>query len=176
MLILWSISEVSNLAFKTGLIVLLLALSHCGYSLRGSDPLATTIQSLQLNVEQPNSEFSRLLQRSLQSAGVAIELVERDFSETSPVLMVSDEQVISRPVTINARSRAAQYELRMSITIAVGNTTGYLIEPEPLIVQRIYFEDIENISGNREEVEIISAEMRRELVLQLMRRLESLEI
>jgi LPS-assembly lipoprotein len=89
--------------------------------------------------------------------------------------MVSDEQVVSRPVSINARSRAAQYELRMSITIAMGNTAGYLIEPESLIVQRIYFEDIENISGNREEVEIISAEMRRELVLQLLRRLESLE-
>ena len=64
----------------------------------------------------------------------------------------------------------------MSITIALGQSTGYIIEPESLVVQRIYFEDIENISGNREEVEIISAEMRRELVNQLMRRLEAVEI
>ena len=156
-------------------LLLLLALSSCGYSLRGSESLAAKFQSIQLNVEQSNTEFSRLLQRSLQSAGVNVELVNSEFSESSPVLMVSDEQVISRPVSINARSRAAQYELRLSITIAMGNTSGYLIEPESLIVQRVYFEDIENISGNREEVEIISAEMRRELVLQLMRRLESLE-
>ncbi len=114
--------------------------------------------------------------RSLESAGVNVTLVESNFSGSSPVLQVSEEQVISRPVTINARSRAAQYELRMSVTIALGNDSGYLIAPEPLINQRIYFEDIENISGNREEVEIISAEMRRDLVLQLMRRLESLEI
>ena len=154
----------------------MLALSSCGYSLRGSYSLTANIQSIQLNVEESNSEFSRLLQRSLESAGVSVNLVESEFSESSTVLMVSNEQVVSRPVSINARSRAAQYELRMSITIAIGNSAGYLIEPESLIVQRIYFEDIENISGNREEVEIISTEMRRELVLQLMRRLESLEI
>ncbi len=161
---------------KAFYILIMLALSSCGYSLRGSDSLTANIQSIQLNVEESNSEFSRLLQRSLESAGVSVNLVESEFSESSPVLMVSNEQVVSRPVSINARSRAAQYELRMSITIAIGNSAGYLIEPESLIVQRIYFEDIENISGNREEVEIISTEMRRELVLQLMRRLESLEI
>ena len=161
---------------KAFYILIMLALSSCGYSLRGSYSLTANIQSIQLNVEESNSEFSRLLQRSLESAGVSVNLVESEFSESSPVLMVSNEQVVSRPVSINARSRAAQYELRMSITIAIGNSAGYLIEPESLIVQRIYFEDIENISGNREEVEIISTEMRRELVLQLMRRLESLEI
>ena len=161
---------------KAFYILIMLALSSCGYSLRGSDSLTANIQSIQLNVEESNSEFSRLLQRSLESAGVSVNLVESEFSESSPVLMVSNEQVVSRPVSINARSRAAQYELRMSITIAIGNSAGYLIEPESLIVQRIYFEDIENISGNREEVEIISTEMRRELVLQLMHRLESLEI
>ncbi len=158
-----------------GISATVLTLLSCGYSLRGSDTLTANFDAIQLNVEQSNSELSRLLLRSLQSAGVKVDLVDSDFSESSPVLMVSNEQVISRPVSINARSRAAQYELRMSITIAMGNTAGYLIEPESLIVQRIYFEDIENISGNREEVEIISAEMRRELVLQLLRRLESVE-
>ncbi len=161
---------------RTFFILSLLALNSCGYSLRGSDSLTANIQSLQLIMEESNSEFSRLLQRSLESAGVSVSLDESEFSDSAPVLRVSDEQVISRPVSINARSRAAQYELRMSITVAMGNTAGYFIEPESLIVQRVYFEDIENISGNREEVEIISTEMRRELVLQLMRRLESLEI
>ena len=160
----------------TALVLLLLAMNSCGYSLRGSDSLASKIQSVQLNLEQPNSELSRLLLRSLESAGVTVDVVASEYSDTSPVLMISNEQVISRPVSINARSRAAQYELRMSVTLAMGNTEGYLIEPEQLIVQRVYFEDIENISGNREEVEIISVEMRRELVLQLMRRLESTEI
>ena len=47
--------------------------------------------------------------------------------------------------------------------------------PETLFVERMYFEDIENISGNQQEIELIRAEMRRELVNQLMRRLEAVE-
>ena len=50
-----------------------------------------------------------------------------------------------------------------------------LIAPETLFVERTYFQDIENISGNQEEAEIISAEMRRELIDQLMRRLAAVE-
>jgi outer membrane lipopolysaccharide assembly protein LptE/RlpB len=49
-----------------------------------------------------------------------------------------------------------------------------LLEPETLFVERTYFQDIENISGNQEVAEIISAEMRRELINQMMRRLAAI--
>ena len=91
------------------------------------------------------------------------------------MLAVSDEQVSARPVTVNSRARAAQYEMRLSITIVLGQSNQLLIEPETLFIDRTYFEDIENIAGNREEVEIIAQEMRRELVNQVMRRLEAVE-
>jgi outer membrane lipopolysaccharide assembly protein LptE/RlpB len=48
------------------------------------------------------------------------------------------------------------------------------LEPETLFVERTYFQDVENISGNQEEAEIISAEMRRELINQMMRRLAAI--
>lgn len=159
---------------------LAIAISACGFALRGNENLSTNLTSLQLILDQPSSDFSRLLRSSLESSGVSIDLVDSlssaDPESQIPILMVSDEQVVSRPVTVNARARAAQYELRMSIRVALGKQSSYIIEPESLVVQRIYFEDIENISGNREEVEIISAEMQRELVVQLMRRLDAAEI
>ena len=65
--------------------------------------------------------------------------------------------------------------MRLSITIVLGQSNQLLIEPETLFIDRTYFEDIENIAGNREEVEIIAQEMRRELVNQVMRRLEAVE-
>lgn len=169
-----------KLLFSLSLSIAALSLSACGFALRGNENFATELTSLQLSLEQPNSEFSRVLRDSLESAGVTIKLIDSIGTAESEsdiaILLVTNEQVVSRPVTVNARARAAQYELRMSITIALGQNASYLIEPEPLVVQRIYFEDIENISGNREEVEIISAEMRRELAVQLMRRLEAVEI
>ena len=149
-------------------------LSSCGFSLRGSDVLSSKFQVIQLDMEQPNSEFSRLLRRSLEVADVSIEAVALTNSD-SPVLLVSNERIVSRPITVNPRARAAQYEMRLSINIALGNAERYLISPETLMVERIYFEDIANIAGTQEEVEIIPAEMRRELVNQLMRRLEAVE-
>ena len=153
-----------------------ISLTYCGFSLRGSDVLSSKFQVIQLNIQQPNSEFSRLLRRSLEVADVTIEAVSLDSANSdSPILMVSDERIVRRPVTVNPRARAAQYEMRLSINIALGNAEEYLISPETLIVERIYFEDIANIAGTQEEIEIITAEMRRELVNQLMRRLEAVE-
>ena len=110
---------------------------------------------------------------------VSIELItgteEEILASTIPVLTLGDEQISARPVTVNPRARAAQYEMRLSITIALGQSNRLLIEPETLFIDRTYFEDIENIAGSREEVEIIAQEMRRELVNQVMRRLEAAE-
>ncbi len=161
------------------LLLLLGSMTSCGFALRGSDVISVRFDTLQLNLSQPNSEFSRLLRRSLEVSDVSTELVsgteEEILASSLPTLAVRDEQVSARPVTVNSRARAAQYEMRLSITIALGQSNQILIEPETLFVDRTYFEDIENIAGNREEVEIIAAEMRRELVNQLMRRLEAVD-
>ena len=149
-------------------------LNSCGFSLRGNDVLSSKFQVIQLDMEQPNSEFSRLLRRSLEVADVTI-AAELSTNSDSPVLLVRNERIVSRPITVNPRARAAQYEMRLSINIALGSAEEYLIFPETLMVERIYFEDIANIAGTQEEVEIITAEMRRELVNQLMRRLEAIE-
>ena len=117
-----------------------------------------------------------MLRRSLEVADVSVEAVlPENLDSELPVLAISNEQVVSRPVTVNPRARVAQYELRLSINVVLARADELLINPETLFVERIYFEDIENISGNQEEIELITAEMRRELVNQLMRRLEAVE-
>ena len=160
-----------------GLIIISLSLVTCGFSLRGNELINSRFNNLQLSLSQPNSEFSRMLRRSLDVAEVSTEVIstseEMGLASFIPVLTIGDEQVSNRPVTVNARARAAQYEMRLSITIALGQAGEMLIEPETLFIDRTYFEDIENLTGNREEVEIIATEMRRELVNQLIRRLEA---
>ncbi len=156
---------------STSLILLLpILLGSCGFALRGSDAVSANFSELALNLEQPNSEFSRLLRRSLDVANVETTI---GMSATTPTLNLSNEQIVSRPVTVNPRARAAQYEIRLSLQMSLVLNGDFLIPQQSLIVQRNYFEDIANIAGNREEVEIITAEMRRDLVNQLMRRLEA---
>ncbi|MBL4580949.1 MAG: hypothetical protein JKY29_03945 [Gammaproteobacteria bacterium] len=154
---------------------LLLVLSSCGFSLRGSDVLSANFSELQFYSEQPNSELARLLRRSLDGAKVNVTLVNLDEADSHVALLgIANEQLVSRAVTINPRARAAQIELRLSVDMGLMLAEKTLLEPETLFVERTYFQDVENISGNQEEAEIISAEMRRELIGQMMRRLAAI--
>ncbi|MED5387146.1 MAG: LPS assembly lipoprotein LptE [Pseudomonadota bacterium] len=154
--------------------VFIIALNQCGFTLRSNEVISSRFNSIQLNLQPPNSELSRLLRRRLDIAGVETQLLTTnppDFNQ--PILVISDEQMTSRPVTFNPRARTAQQEMRLSITILFEQGEQMLIRPETLFVERTYFEDVENIAGNQEEVVIIRAEMRGELVNQIMRRLEA---
>ena len=156
--------------------VILFTLYSCGYSLRDNQLLETNIKSIELNLSQPNSEFSRILRRNLELAGVntiASNVSQETTSNIEHELIISSEEISTRPVTINSRARAAQYEMRLSLEIALKNSERVLVEPETIFVDRIYFEDIQNITGNQEEIRLIISEMRQDLLLQVMRRIES---
>ena len=114
--------------------------------------------------------FPALLRRVLSAAGVT--LLSQQL-ETAPILKVSNEQILTQPVSINPRARASQVELRLSASIALTVGGQSIIPEEKLTVVRTYFQDIENIAGNQEEAQIIANELRQELINQLMRRLES---
>lgn len=154
--------------------VFIIALNQCGFTLRSNEVISSRFNSIQLNLQPPNSELSRLLRRRLDISGVETQLLTTNSPNfNQPVLVISDEQMTSRPVTFNPRARTAQQEMRLSITILFEQGEQMLIRPETLSVERTYFEDVENIAGNQEEVVIIRAEMRGELVNQIMRRLEA---
>ena len=109
-------------------------LSACGFSLRGSDILSSKFDTLQLNAQPPNSEFSRLLRRSLEVADVSVEAVlPENLDSELPVLAISNEQVVSRPVTVNPRARVAQYELRLSINVVLARADELLNAPSSRI-------------------------------------------
>ena len=159
-----------NTALRLLLLVLALSGQACGFTLRGSDAIVSSFGNLNLELAQPQSELSALLQRSLRAAGVSLSSQQL---KTAPTLNVRNEQISTRPVSINPRARASQVELRFSVNIALTVSGKPRIPDETLTVARTYFQDIENIAGNQEEAQIIANELRQELVNQLMRRLES---
>ena len=160
----------------SALVILLGFLTSCGYSLRTNQLIEGSLDTIHLTLSQPNSEFSRILRRNLELADVeVINSIESQqaHSNLTHELSIGGEEISTRPITINSRARAAQYEMRLSIEITLRVNKTFLIESEALFVDRIYFEDIENITGNQEEIRIITSEMRQNLVSQVMRRLES---
>ena len=159
-----------NTAQRLLAFILALSVQACGFTLRSNDAFVSRFSSLNLELEQPQSDFSALLQHSLTAAGVTLSAQQL---EAAPILKVSNEQILTRPVSINPRARASQVELRLSASIALTISGQSLIPEETLTVVRTYFQDIENIAGNQEEAQIIANELRQELINQLMRRLES---
>ena len=160
----------------SALVILLGFLTSCGYSLRTNQLIEGSLDTIHLTLSQPNSEFSRILRRNLELADVkVINSIESQqaHSNLTHELSIGGEEISTRPITINSRARAAQYEMRLSIELTLRVNETFLIESEALFVDRIYFEDIENITGNQEEIRIITSEMRQNLVSQVMRRLES---
>ena len=159
-----------NTALRLLAFILALSVQACGFTIRGNGAIVSSFSSLNLELEQPKSELSALLQRSLTAAGVTLSPQQL---EPASILKVSDEQMSTRPVSINPRARASQVELRLSVSIALTVGGQPKIPNETLAVVRTYFQDIENIAGNQEEALIITNELRQELISQLMRRLES---
>ena len=159
-----------NTALRSLLLVLALLVQACGFTLRGNDAIVSGFDNLNLELAQPQSELSALLQRSLRAAGVSLSSKQL---KTVPTLKVSNEQISTRPVSINPRARASQVELRISVNIALTVGGKPTIPNETLTVVRTYFQDIENIAGNQEEAQVIANELRQELVNQLRRQLES---
>ena len=70
------------------------------------------------------------------------------------------------------QARAAQITLQLAVRVNLTDGETALIDMETLNVERTYYQDLRNIAGNREEAELLREEMRRDLVAQLMRRLE----
>lgn len=155
------------------LLMCLLSLNACGFSLRSGQQLQGKLPALQLNLQQPGSELAVLLQRSLRSAGVNLLDTEDSGAAGVPVLSLEAENFASRPVSVNPRAQAAQYELLMSVNLSLRGVDGMLIEPDTLSVERLFFENLETITGNLEEMQVIRSEMRRELVDHLLRRLDA---
>ena len=157
------------------LMLLALAVTRCGFSLRDSSMLAGNLPELKLNLQQPNSEVARLLRRALEDANVVLhDINDEPLDNTVPVLNVGAEQLIVRPITMTAQARAAQYDIRISLLVNLSSGDSNMLGPEQLSVQQIYYENTGNIVGTQEEIEVIQEEMRRGLVIQILRRLEAI--
>ena len=156
------------------LALLMLAVSSCGFSLRGSTALSGNLPELQLYLQQPNSEVAQMLRRALQDANVILTDVDVDsVGSAIPTLSVGAEQLVVRPITVTPSARAAQYDIRMALPVNLVSGGNNLLGPEELTIQQVYYENTGNITGTQEEIEVIQGEMRRTMISQLLRRLEA---
>ena len=152
---------------------LVTALSSCGFGLRGTAALPAELETLQIQSADANSDIVRELRRVLRNNDVNVDDVEVTGGYT---LQVGQEQNSERALSVNNQARAGEYQLTMSVPFQLLNAGTSVLGPETISLERVYLADPENAAAKSDEARLIQQEMRRELALQILRRLQAAQL
>lgn len=146
----------------------LFTLSGCGFSLRGSAALPPALQTLQVESVDNNSDIAREMRRALRNNDVDVEGAQSSGYN----LQLGQEQSSEHALSVNSQARAGEYQLTMSVPFQLLNAGALVMGPETITLERVYLADPENAAAKSDEARLIQQEMRRELALQILRRLQ----
>ena len=153
------------------MLFLVLALSACGFQLRGDARLPEAMAQTWLDVPDRNSGFARELSLRLRSSGVEL-LNEPD--EGSAVLRIHAERLRSEPLTISGQARVREFVLIFDLDFELLGADGEPLVPrETLRLTREYSFDEQAILAATREEEFLRAELRQAMASRLMLRLEA---
>lgn len=147
----------------------LLALAACGFHLRGTGSQALSVTPITLTASA-FQEADRALRDALSRINA---LAERD-AESTGRLWVQREQLRRRPLATAGQGSATQYELRLELTYQFEqNDVGTGATTASVFAERNYEFDLNNLSANSQEEDLLTREMRRELAQQVVRQLSA---
>lgn len=167
---MWLLTKLSRRTTIVASLISLLALAGCGFELRGQNARAETLGLYPIAVvsASPNSEFTSQLRTALSRLGASV--VEP--SEATLILQVGTERFEQRNLSLTARARAAELELRASVDFSLQLGDQWLIEGETLTVVDQMLNDPLNVVGKTEELRLLQGELRMTLVESLTRRID----
>ena len=137
----------------------------CGFQLRTWD-LATSFETAAIDADR-DTDLDRDLAEALRSAGVRVVAADADV-----VLQLADQRNERRSGAVTSAGRAAEYELTLQVAFGIARSDGEeLVATRLLRSERIARLDRDNIVGSSEEQALLAAEMRNDLVGQMLRTL-----
>ncbi|MGH8381373.1 LPS assembly lipoprotein LptE [Pseudomonas sp.] len=156
---------------KRNLLVMGLAvmLSACGFQLRGTGTNELAIKELDLSARNAYGETVTQLRQALQSSGVNV------HAGAPYKLVLTNEAETQRAATYAGGSgRSAEYELTTVLSYSIEGHNDTNLLNDKLEVRKIYVHDGNNITGSQQEATQTRAEMRRDLVQNMLVRLQLL--
>ncbi|WP_342624121.1 LPS assembly lipoprotein LptE [Pseudomonas alkylphenolica] len=156
---------------KRNLLVMGLAvlLSACGFQLRGTGTSELTITELDLSARNAYGETVTQLRQALKSSGVNV------HAGAPYKLVLTNEAETQRAATYAGGSgRSAEYELSTVLSYSIEGHNNTNLLNDKLEVRKIYLHDGNNITGSQQEATQTRQEMRRDLVQNMLVRLQLL--
>ncbi len=153
----------------TGLLLVMLTttLVACGFQLRGVGSNDFALKELDLSARNAYGQTVKDVRRQLEGSGVRV----HDGAPYELVLTGEGEQ--QRTASYTSSARSAEYQLTTSLDYEIRSGNLSLLD-DKLEVQRVYVHDSNNLIGSDQESQQLRTEMRRELVQQLLMRLQQL--
>ena len=155
---------------KRNLLVMGLAvlLSACGFQLRGTGTNQLSITELDVTARNAYGDTVRQLRQVLENSGVKI-------SAGAPYhLILTNEQETQRAASYAGNGGTVEYELTNVLNYEIRGDHILPLLDNKIEVHKVYLQDSSNITGSGQEATMIRGEMRRELVQQMVLRLEQL--
>ncbi len=154
----------------TGLVAVLfgtLATAACGFQLRTWD-LATAFETARIDAAR-GVDLHRDLGQALRSAGVRVVDGDADV-----VVVLSEQRNDRRSASVTSDARTAEYELSSQVRFAVKDADGTVLTESVLRSERVARLERNRLVGSSEERELLSEEIRSDLVGRMLRTLEVL--
>ena len=155
---------------KRNLLVIGLAvlLSACGFQLRGTGTNQLTLTELNLTARNAYGDTVRELRQVLENGGVKI-------TPNAPyTLDLTNEQDSQRAASYAGTGTSVEYELTTVLNYVIKGNNNLPLLGNKIEVHKVYLQDGNNITGSGQEAAMVKGEMRRELVQQMVLRLEQL--
>ncbi|WP_277591948.1 LPS assembly lipoprotein LptE [Pseudomonas chlororaphis] len=155
---------------KRNLLVMGLAvlLSACGFQLRGTGTTELAIKELDLSARNAYGETVTQLRQVLQSSGVKV------YAGAPYKLVLTREQESQRSLSYAGAGRSAEYEMTTVLNYEIQGQNNLTLLSDKLQVQKVYIHDGNNLVGSDQESLEVRKEMRRDLVQNMMLRLQLL--
>ncbi len=152
-------------------VVLVLALSACGFQLRNALTLPPDLGPVKVVSVDRYSPLAESLARALDRAGAT---AATEDATDAAVLDLLAESWGDTPISVDALGRSQEFSLRYAVIFELRKADGRMLVPRQTIeISRDYVSNPVNAIGTEGEREILQRELRREMASAVLRRIDA---
>ncbi len=150
------------------LILILLQPSACGFRLQGFEGFPKEMQVTYIDTRDRYSDFYRLMQETLQSAGME---VTTSRSSATAILQIREDRSGQELLTVSRENIPLEFIVFYKLEFVLIIDGRQMIEPQRLSLRRDYTYDETDVLGKQREESNIREALARDLVRQVSRTL-----
>lgn len=148
-----------------------LLLSACGFHLREQIALPASLQRIHLDIADPFTPLRADLAAALKRAGAELVATAADGVA---VVRIPVNAIATEPLSVSGAARVQEYLVRYRVEVEIVDAEGKtLLARTPIELTRDYSFDETQALGAAAEDELLRKELQREMVQQILRRIEA---